>query len=69
MNCVCAAWRVGCGELGECCVEVWGSLQEEVSTKLPLEASVRDTQRLSQRGPGSSGKQTELSHLSHGGNR
>lgn len=67
MSSVCAAWRAGHGELGECPVEVWGSLQE-VSTKLPLEANVRDTQCWSQRGPGSSGKQ-KLSHLSHGGNR
>lgn len=36
MNCVCAGWRAGHGELGECPVEVWGSRQE-VSTKLPLE--------------------------------
>lgn len=65
-NCVCAVCRAGHEELGQCPVVVRGSLQE-VSTKLPPKADVRDTQRWSQRGPGSSGKQ-DLSHLSHGGN-
>lgn len=43
MNCVCAAWRAGHGHLGNSPFEIWGSLQEDVSPKLPLEASVRDT--------------------------